>query len=589
MYRLFIDDGADAALKPEIFLRPAFARIRAARLAALPRARRARRAAVPARPVPTRRDGVVRDARARGAHRACSTTAPSTPSCRGSSRRPGAPTIFASCERKLFLVATNLDTGASVTFGAPGHDHVPISRAIEASSALPGLVPAGRDRRRALRRRRAQQDAARVGRARRRRRPAAVRQSARAVRRERRAARRPRSRVAKLEPGRPAARAVADVPRDHPFADEGRHGEVPPPVSARRHRCCSSRSARTPTCSSRSIFSYAQRKRLCALAFDADAREPRARAQRRWRRSSRRHGIALRTRAPRRRRARRRPTRSTDPRPLHIERASDAGPCAQRRASSRTRSITSSASSPHARALNASRLRRTPSRDRARAHCVRCRESRRAARASASSRRPRALQSRRRAARHDGRHRRRDEHQPGQSLLSLPQQGRDHRRAVRRATRRRRAALRRPAGRARRRRGPVVVAAPAVRADVANTASSIATSTRSRRATASSRCASPRCAARRSHRDRVVPRTGRRGNDARVASARSRRSRATSCWSRPTGCRSSGIARRRATADGDPTTPQLERAAYQVLALIAPYLVGDDRALIERLGARLLG
>jgi predicted acylesterase/phospholipase RssA len=28
-----------------------------------------------------------------------------------------------------------------VTFGAPGHDHVPISRAIEASSALPGLFP----------------------------------------------------------------------------------------------------------------------------------------------------------------------------------------------------------------------------------------------------------------------------------------------------------------------------------------------------------------------------------------------------------------------------------------------------------------
>ncbi len=38
-------------------------------------------------------------------------------------------------------MATNLDTGASVTFGSPGHDHVPISRAIEASSALPGLFP----------------------------------------------------------------------------------------------------------------------------------------------------------------------------------------------------------------------------------------------------------------------------------------------------------------------------------------------------------------------------------------------------------------------------------------------------------------
>ena len=38
-------------------------------------------------------------------------------------------------------MATNLDTGASVTFGPHQHAHVPISRAIEASSALPGLFP----------------------------------------------------------------------------------------------------------------------------------------------------------------------------------------------------------------------------------------------------------------------------------------------------------------------------------------------------------------------------------------------------------------------------------------------------------------
>ena len=32
------------------------------------------------------------------------------------------------------------------------------------------------------------------------------------------------------------------------------------------------------------------------------------------------------------------------------------------------------------------------------------------------------------------------------------------------------------------------------------------------------------------------------------------------------------------------TTPDAGRAAYQVLALIAPFLVGDARALIDRLG-----
>jgi predicted acylesterase/phospholipase RssA len=48
---------------------------------------------------------------------------------------------FRKLGRKLFLVATNLDTGASVIFGASGRDHVPISIAIEASAALPGLFP----------------------------------------------------------------------------------------------------------------------------------------------------------------------------------------------------------------------------------------------------------------------------------------------------------------------------------------------------------------------------------------------------------------------------------------------------------------
>src|SRR5205823_11768039 len=48
---------------------------------------------------------------------------------------------FRELRCKLFLVATNLDSGVSITFGANGTDHVPISRAIEASSALPGLFP----------------------------------------------------------------------------------------------------------------------------------------------------------------------------------------------------------------------------------------------------------------------------------------------------------------------------------------------------------------------------------------------------------------------------------------------------------------
>jgi NTE family protein len=46
---------------------------------------------------------------------------------------------FRKLRARLRLVATNLNTGASVAFGAPHHDRVPISRAVAASAALPGL------------------------------------------------------------------------------------------------------------------------------------------------------------------------------------------------------------------------------------------------------------------------------------------------------------------------------------------------------------------------------------------------------------------------------------------------------------------
>ena len=48
---------------------------------------------------------------------------------------------FRELRTQLYIVAVDLDSGEAVRFGAPGHDDVPISRAIEASSALPGLYP----------------------------------------------------------------------------------------------------------------------------------------------------------------------------------------------------------------------------------------------------------------------------------------------------------------------------------------------------------------------------------------------------------------------------------------------------------------
>ena len=55
--------------------------------------------------------------------------------------RPGRTNDFRKLEARLTLVATNLDTGEAAPFGRPGWDHVPISKAVQASSALPGLFP----------------------------------------------------------------------------------------------------------------------------------------------------------------------------------------------------------------------------------------------------------------------------------------------------------------------------------------------------------------------------------------------------------------------------------------------------------------
>jgi predicted acylesterase/phospholipase RssA len=54
---------------------------------------------------------------------------------------PGRTDDFRDLPHKLYLVATDLDTGESVSFGRPGRDHVPISKAVQASAALPGLFP----------------------------------------------------------------------------------------------------------------------------------------------------------------------------------------------------------------------------------------------------------------------------------------------------------------------------------------------------------------------------------------------------------------------------------------------------------------
>ncbi len=55
--------------------------------------------------------------------------------------RPGRTDDFRLLAHKLFIVATDLDSGRAIRFGEPGLDHIPISKAVQASTALPGLYP----------------------------------------------------------------------------------------------------------------------------------------------------------------------------------------------------------------------------------------------------------------------------------------------------------------------------------------------------------------------------------------------------------------------------------------------------------------
>ncbi|MGE5169804.1 MAG: patatin-like phospholipase family protein [Rudaea sp.] len=139
MYRLFIDDGRDAALRPEIFLRPALREFlrRAAGVPSL-----ASHAALQ----------YLRDPLHRGLIESFATLARAVPTglfdnatidsfLKRLFAAPGRSNDFRKLRARLYLVGTNLDTGMPVAFGAPGFEHVPISRAIQASSALPGLFP----------------------------------------------------------------------------------------------------------------------------------------------------------------------------------------------------------------------------------------------------------------------------------------------------------------------------------------------------------------------------------------------------------------------------------------------------------------
>lgn len=143
MCRLFVESDAatdeDILLRPEMLLRPAWEEL-SIRGAALPvllasgllhYARRGRKAGIASSlerlkaALPT---GIFSGA---GIHEFMQKTFSA----------PQRTNDFRRLKHRLVIVATDLDTGEPIRFGQPGFDDVPISKAAQASAAVPGLFP----------------------------------------------------------------------------------------------------------------------------------------------------------------------------------------------------------------------------------------------------------------------------------------------------------------------------------------------------------------------------------------------------------------------------------------------------------------
>ena len=55
--------------------------------------------------------------------------------------RRGRTDDFRQLTRDLAIVSTDLESGEAAIWGSPGRDHIPISKAVQATTALPGLYP----------------------------------------------------------------------------------------------------------------------------------------------------------------------------------------------------------------------------------------------------------------------------------------------------------------------------------------------------------------------------------------------------------------------------------------------------------------
>jgi NTE family protein len=135
----FIENAGPPAdvIPPTLFVRPAWGEF-ARRLAALPRLALQAGAQL----IFERRSSLAAIERlGRALPTGLFSNAPLEAQMRRVLSAPGRSNDFRDLQHRLVLVATDLDSGQSAPFGRPGLDHVPISQAVAASAALPGLFP----------------------------------------------------------------------------------------------------------------------------------------------------------------------------------------------------------------------------------------------------------------------------------------------------------------------------------------------------------------------------------------------------------------------------------------------------------------
>ncbi len=138
MCRIFITgDSQDVQFRPELFTKPAFAEYlkRAASLPNLARGWWRERELTPDEPLWA--DLIARLGRLLPAGLFDNTEVERF--LRDAFTRRGRSNDFRELDAPLYVVAVDLNNGEVVRFGGEGWDHVPISQAVQASAALPGL------------------------------------------------------------------------------------------------------------------------------------------------------------------------------------------------------------------------------------------------------------------------------------------------------------------------------------------------------------------------------------------------------------------------------------------------------------------